>query len=265
MAGASQAQQHQVVLQVLERLQEIPSGATPPQMGLDIHRLVREITGNPDPYLDVKKDATQKALKMLPKLREIRDRSSQKLETAIRLSITGNIIDLGINKSFELWDEVERVLNQELAINDIVLLHEKLEQAGSILFLADNAGETVFDLLLIETLAKPVFYAVKGGPVLNDATREDALAAGIDKVAEILDNGLQAPGTILPLSSPDFQKRFMETELILAKGMGNYETLSEVKGPIFFLLQVKCPVIARDIGAKIGSTIVKKGEGFKQR
>lgn len=263
-AGASQAQQYQVVLQVMDCLRRIPPGATPPEIGLEIHRLVREITGNPDPYLHVKKEATQRALQMLPKLREIRDGSSHKLETAIKLSIAGNIIDFGINKPFELWNEVERVLDQEMAVNDIGLLREKLEQAESILFLGDNAGETVFDRLLIETLPKTVAYVVKGGPVLNDATREDALAAGIDKAAEILDNGLQAPGTILPLSSPDFQDRFEEAELILAKGMGNYETLSEVSGPIFFLLQVKCPVIARDIGAKVGSTIMIKGKGFEQ-
>lgn len=264
MAGASQEQQHQVVSQVLDRLRKIPPGATPPEIGLEIHHLVRDITGNPDPYLKVKKEATQRALGMLPKLRAIRDESTNKLETAIRLSIAGNIIDFGLNKSYELWEEVERVLDQEMAINDIDLLREKLIQAESILFLADNAGETVFDLLLLETFSKPCSYVTKGGPVLNDATREDALAAGIDKVAEVVVNGLQAPGTILPLSSPEFQDRFKEAELILAKGMGNYETLSEVNAPIFFLLQVKCPVIARDIGAKVGSTIVIKGKGFEQ-
>ena len=264
MAGASQAQQHQVVLQVLERLRKIPPGATPPEIGLEVHHLVREVTGNPDPYLKVKNEATQRALEMLPKLRKIRDDSSDKLETAIRLSIAGNIIDFGINKSFELWREVERVLDQELAINDIDLLREKLAQAEAILFLADNAGETVFDLILIEALSKPITYVTKGGPVLNDATRKDAIAVGLDKAAEVIDNGLQAPGTILSLSPKDFQSQFKEAELILAKGMGNYETLSEVNAPIFFLLQVKCPVIARDIGAEVGTTIVKKGLGISQ-
>lgn len=262
MAGASQTQQHDVVVQVLDRLRKIAPGTTPPEMGLEIHRLVRDITGNPDPYWKVKKEATQKALQMLPKLRAIRDASDNKLETAIRLSIAGNIIDFGLNKSYELWEEVERVLDQEIAINDIELLRDELMHSDTVLFLADNAGETVFDLLLIELLSKHVIYVTKGGPVLNDATREDALAAGIDKVAKVVDNGCQAPGTILSLSSADFQNHFKEAELILAKGMGNYETLSEVNAPIFFLLQVKCPVIARDIGAEVGSTIVKKGKGF---
>jgi uncharacterized protein with ATP-grasp and redox domains len=259
MAGADAAQQREVVLQVLDRLKEIPPGATPPEIGLEIHRLVREITGNPDPYLNVKRKATERAQELLPRMRAVLDASDNKLETAIRLSIAGNIIDFGLNRVYDLWEEVERVLNGEIVINDIDLLRERLEKSESVLFLADNAGETVFDRLLIESLHKPVTYVVKGGPVLNDATREDAVAAGINDVAEVIDNGVQAPGTILALCPPDFQDRFNKADMILAKGMGNYETLSEVHAPIFFLLQVKCPVIARDIDAPVGSTVIKKG------
>jgi len=263
MAGADEAQQRNVVLKVMDRLKEIPPGATPPEIGLDIHRLVREITGNSDPYLKVKKEATKKALNLVPKLREVLDTSDNKLETAIRLSIAGNIIDFGLNRRYDLWEEVERVLKQEIAINDIELLRKKLQKAETVLLLGDNAGETVFDLLLIEALSNPVTYVTRGGPVLNDATRGDAFAAGIDKVAEVIDTGVQAPGVILAMSSPAFREKFNRAELILAKGMGNYETLSEVHAPIFFLLQVKCPVIGRDIGAPVGSTVVKKGIGFK--
>lgn len=263
MAGADEAQQRNVVLKVMDRLKEIPPGATPPEIGLDIHRLVREITGNSDPYLKVKKEATEKALNLVPKLREVLDTSDNKLETAICLSIAGNIIDFGLNRRYDLWDEVKRVLKQEIAINDIGLLRKKLQKAETVLLLGDNAGETVFDLLLIETLSNPVTYVTRGGPVLNDATCGDAYAAGIEKVAEVIDTGVQAPGVILPLSSPVFREKFNHAELILAKGMGNYETLSEVHSPIFFLLQVKCPVIGRDIGAPVGSTVVKKGIGFK--
>ena len=262
MAGVDEAQQRDVVLKVMDRLKEIPPGATPPEIGLDIHRLVREITGNSDPYLKVKKEATEKALSLLPKLREVLDASDNKLETAIRLSIAGNIIDFGLNRRYDLWEEVERVLKQEIAINHIELLKKKLLKVSSVLLLGDNAGETVFDLLLIETLSIPVTYVTRGAPVLNDATREDAYAAGIDKVAKVIDTGVQAPGVILHLSSTAFREKFNRAELILAKGMGNYETLSEVHAPIFFLLQVKCPVIGRDIDAPVGSTVVKRGLGI---
>jgi uncharacterized protein with ATP-grasp and redox domains len=263
MAGADQSQQYDVVLRVLKLLKTISPGATPPEIGLEIHRLVREMTNNPDPYSHIKKEATEKALGLLPRLRTILDQSENKLETAIRLSIAGNIIDFGLNKDYDLWQEVERVLAQDIAINDFDLLSEKLQNAKSVLFLGDNAGETVFDLLLIENLPVPVTYVTRGGPVLNDTTKGDAYAAGINKVAEVMDSGVQAPGTILSLSSPDFREKFKQAELILAKGMGNYETLSEVDAPIFFLLQVKCPVIGRDIGASVGSTVIKKGMGFK--
>ncbi len=263
MAGADQSQQYDVVLRVLELLKTISPGATPPEIGLEIHRLVREMTGNPDPYSQVKKEATERALGLLPRLRSIMDESENKLETAIRLCIAGNIIDFGLNRDYDLWQEVERVLTQDVAINDIELLRKELQSARSVLFLGDNAGETVFDVLLIERLLVPVTYVTRGGPVLNDATKEDAYAAGINKVAEVMDSGVQAPGTIRSLSSPDFREKFKKADLILAKGMGNYETLSEVDAPIIFLLQVKCPVIARDIGASIGSTVVKKGIGLK--
>lgn len=259
MAGATEVQQRDVVLGIMDRLAQMPPGTTPPEMGIEIHRLIRDITGDPDPYLKVKQEATQKALRLLPKIRVKLGESKNKLETAIRLSIAGNIIDFALDKTYDLWEEVERVLAQDLAINDFGLLRKRLGQVDSVLILGDNAGETVFDRLLIETLSKPVTYVVRGGPVINDATVDDAIAVDIDQVADVVDSGVQAPGTILALSSQAFQEKFNEAELILAKGMGNYETLSTVEAPIFFLLQVKCPVIARDIHAPVGSTVVKKG------
>jgi uncharacterized protein with ATP-grasp and redox domains len=148
---------------------------------------------------------------------------------------------------------------QDYEINDLPSLKEALKTAKSVLFLGDNAGESVFDRLLIEVIEQPVIYGVRGGPVLNDTTVEDALSVGMNEVAKIVDNGARVPGTILSLCSNEFQTLFHSAELILAKGMGNYETLSEVNAPIFFLLQVKCPVISNDVGAPIGSIIVKQG------
>jgi uncharacterized protein with ATP-grasp and redox domains len=128
-----------------------------------------------------------------------------------------------------------------------------------VLYLADNAGETVFDRLLIETLDVPVIYAVKGGPILNDATQEDALAAGIGRAAEVISSGADAPGTILSRCSGEFRQLYDRSELIIAKGQANYETLSEEGARVFFLLQVKCPVIARDVGTPVGSIVLRRG------
>ncbi len=123
-------------------------------------------------------------------------------------------------------------------------------------YLADNAGETVFDRVLIETLAKPTTYVVKGGPVLNDALLEDALDAGLDRVADIIDNGSDAPGTILDLCSATMRAEFDAASLIVAKGQANYETLSDCPRDIFFLLQVKCHVIAQHVGVPVGSMVI---------
>jgi uncharacterized protein with ATP-grasp and redox domains len=262
MSGATPSQEKSVVQQTLSLLSHMPEGATPPAIGAQVHRVVREVTGRDDPYQKVKQAATAGALAMLPALHTLIDSSEDKLETAIRLSIAGNIIDFGPNPDYDLWEVVNRVLSQDFAINDLPLLRVQLEAAESILFLGDNAGETVFDRILIEALPRPVTYVVRGGPVINDATYQDAVSAGIEKVGDIIDNGTRIPGTIVSECSSTFQAHFNAADLILAKGMGNYETLSATPRPVFFLLQVKCPVIATDIGALPGSTVVKRGLGI---
>jgi len=259
MAGATPEQQNQVIQETLLILQSLPPGATPPEIGTQVHALVREMTGNQDPYLRVKRESTEKALALLPKLRSIVTEAADPLEAAVRISIAGNIIDFGPSPDYDLWEVVERVQQQPLAIDRMANLKAAIATAHSILYLGDNAGETVFDKVLIEMLGKPVTYVVRGGPVLNDVTLEDALEAGLDEVAEIIDNGARITGTVLSACSPAFQERFKNAELILSKGMGNYETLSTVDAPIYFLLQVKCPVIGVDLGVPNRSVVVTGG------
>ena len=259
MAGATPTQEREIVIEALRILQSLPENSTPPEISMHVHRATREITGNPDPYFQAKAESTRKAMGLMPRLREVLAEADDPLEAAVRLSIAGNIMDFGPNPQFDLWEVVQRVLEQPISLNDLDAFREKLSMVERELYLADNAGETVFDRLLIETLSPEVTYVVKGGPVLNDATHEDATAAGIDQVAEVVDNGTQITGTILDLCSLDFQERFEQAELIISKGMGNYETLSTVPGPIFFLMQVKCPVIGIDIGVPKGSIVVKQG------
>jgi len=262
MSGATPAQEKDVVLSIMEILKDTEDGATPPVIGTKVHQIVREIVDNPDPYLEVKREATDKALSMVPELRSLLNASEDRLATALRLSIAGNIIDFGPKPDFDLWDVVDQVLNEDLAIDDTDVLLTHLREVKSVLYLADNAGETVFDRLLIEELPKPVIYTVRGGAVLNDATLEDAIAAGIDQVGKVIDTGARVPGTVLSMCSQEFQEVFNKAELVLSKGMGNYETLSEVHAPILFLMRVKCPIIGADVGAPINSAVIKKGIGF---
>ncbi|MCK4450012.1 MAG: DUF89 family protein [Anaerolineae bacterium] len=259
MAGADERQQKAVLDRVLDVLGQIEPSSTPPEIGDQVHRIVRQEMSNSDPYRVAKEASTHQALALYPRLRSLLAEANDPLEVGVRLSIAGNIIDLAVSGEYDLWDTVERVLAQPFAINDGVALREALSGAGQVLYLADNAGETVFDRLLIEVLDVPVIYAVKGGPILNDATRDDALAAGVDRVAEVTSTGSDAPGTILDRCSEEFRRLYDEARLVIAKGQANYETLSEESTKVFFLLQTKCPVIARDVGVPVGSIVLKQG------
>jgi len=259
LAGGNFNQQHQVVTKTMTLLGKLRLGITPPEMACQVHRIVREEISATDPYKEVKHASTQAALGIYPKLRQIVANSKNPLNTAIRISIAGNIIDFGISEHHhDLWQTVEKVLNQKYEIDDGASLRLKLQSADHVLFLADNAGETVFDRVLIEQLPIPVIYAVKGAPTLNDATIEDALAAGVDFVAKIVDNGTDAPGTILSMCSPEFIDIYKTAPLVIAKGQANYESLSDAGSKIFCLLQIKCPVISKDIGAAVGGIVIRQ-------
>lgn len=260
MAGAGEAQQKAVLDCVLKVLREVEPWYTPPEIGYRVHRIVRQVVGDGDPYQAAKEASTHQALALYPRMRALVAEAGDPLEAAVRLSIAGNIIDLAPAREYDLWGTVERVLAQPFAFDDGAALRDALSSAERVLYLADNAGETVFDRLLIETLDVPVVYAVKGGPILNDATREDALAAGIGPVAEIASTGSDAPGTILDRCSEEFRQLYESAKLVIAKGQANYETLSEEGPGVFFLLQAKCPIISRDVGVPVRSIVLKQGK-----
>jgi len=245
-----------------QKLSQIHVEATPPEIGREAYRLISEKTGIPDPYAEKKKTCTQRALALYPRLKAQIVSSNDRLAMAIRMAIAGNVIDFGANADFDLDRDLEVLLSQELAIDyyrEFCRVHQK---ARNVLYLADNAGETVFDRLLIEELGKPVVYAVREKPIINDAIYQDALDAGIDKVAEIVSSGTDAPGTILDLCSESFLHIYRSADFIISKGQGNYEGLSDEIRPVFFLLKAKCSVIARDIGVNQGSMILMKAKNY---
>jgi hypothetical protein len=260
LAGADEGQQRAILDRTLELLGQIQPTCTPPEIGDQVHRLVRHTCGHADPYQAAKEASTAQALALYPRLRARIQSADDPLDIAVRLGIAGNIIDFGPDQTYDLWQVVERVLAQPFAIDDRPALYAALAKADRLLYLADNAGETVFDRLLIEALPLPVTYAVKSGAVLNDATQADARAAGVDRVAVVIETGSDAPGTLLHRCSAAFQERFARSAVIVAKGQANYETLSAAGPRLFFLLQVKCPIIARDVGVPQGSIVVKRGD-----
>lgn len=248
----------QILNEVSLSLPEIHFGATPPEIGREVYRIISKRTGIKDPYRKIKEKCTRQALSLCPELKKLMNSSKDRLMTAIRISIAGNIIDFGANFDFDLKKDVGTILSQDFSVNHYREFCEALDKARKILYLADNAGETVFDRFLIEEINKPVIYVVRARPIINDATREDALLAGIDKVAEIVSSGCDAPGNILKFCSDEFLKIYRSADLIISKGQGNYEGLSDEDRPIFFLLKAKCHVIARDIGIDEGSIVLMK-------
>lgn len=257
-AGASEDQQYRVLREVLEALRGFDNDATPPEIAYRIHRIVREETGEPDPFRAAKDAHTAEALSLYPRLKTMVAEAPVPLDMALRASIAGNIFDVGVPHEHDLEETIDKVLSDPLDAGDLNAFQGAVARARDILFLSDNAGETVFDRVLIEVLGKPVTYVVKSGPILNDATRREALASGLDEVATIIESGSDAPGTVLDLCSRDLRQRFADADLIIAKGQANYEALSETSGPMFFLLLVKCQVVARDLGLPVKSAVLKR-------
>ena len=238
-------------------LKDIPLESTPPETGRLIYEKVREITGNRDPYKEIKIEITQKALSLYPSLKEKIKQSDDTLLSAIRIAVAGNVIDFGVNRNFDIESEIYEVCKKDFAIYDYKEFRECLDKADEVLFIGDNAGESVFDKLLIEELKRPVIYVVRDEPVINDVTYEDALLAGIDQVATIISSGTNAPGAVLTTCSDEFKRIYNDAQCVISKGQGNYEGLSDEKKAIFFMLKAKCYVIANDIGVNEGDIVLK--------
>lgn len=238
-------------------IKDIPMENAPPITARRVYHIVGEHTGNSDPYRNLKKNNTRTALDLYPAMKEKISRSSDRLLAAIRLAIAGNVIDFGINYILNIEKDIDRKLNQDLAVADYDQFKTSLNAADEILYIGDNAGESVFDRILIEELNKPVRYIVRSAPIINDVTYTDAVQAGLDKVATLMSSGSDAPGTVMALCNSEFRETFNRSTLVISKGQGNFEALSETTAPVFFLLIAKCPIIARDIGVNVGDMILK--------
>lgn len=240
-----------------DMIKNIPMDKTPPEIGNIVYQKIREITGNNDPYSKIKTANINEALELYPQLKEIVKNSDDSLLTAIRIAIAGNVIDLGVQKEFNIKEDIQKILKQDFAAFNYDEFKTHLEEAKSILYLGDNAGESVFDRLLIEEMNKPVVFVVRNIPVINDCVIQDAVASGLDKVAKIISSGSTAPATILSLCNLEFLEKFINADLIISKGQGNYEGLSEVSRSVFFMLKAKCKVIARNLNVNEDDIVLK--------
>ena len=237
---------------------------SPPLMAQRIHRIIRRELNCSDPYRAIKARMNAAAERLLPRLREALKQRPDFQEAVVRVAIGGNLLDSGSKTRIEVDDLPEHmnaIWTRPLQ-GDVKAFFKAANEARQIIYLTDNAGEIFFDHVLIETLealhAGKLTVYVRGAPIINDATREDAIAAGITKLVPVFDNGSDAPGTLLDDCSEEFCAAFAQADMIIAKGQGNYETLSESTRPVYFLFVVKCPVIAAQVGAPIGTLVISQ-------
>ena len=254
--------QSDIMRRALRLASEFPRDMPPPAMSARMHRMIREEIGNPDPYREIKKRANEFALEMLPRLREQVARAPSAFEAALRIAIAGNLMDWGAKPHTDASDEdIEKTLEQaqeaELKGGSPAELRNKLSTADNVLYLADNAGEIAFDRLFISHIPCPdVTVAVRGGPIINDATMEDARQVDLVNRAKVMDTGCDAPGVLLDECSDEFRQKFGSADIVISKGQGNYETLSHVTDGIVFMLKAKCPVVARDTDSEVGDMLL---------
>lgn len=269
LAGASPKTQKKVLNRLGRALSRVSLDASPPEIGRIIYGLVRKVTGKKDPYRKIKKKSNKLALRLYGKLKNKVRRSKKNLLTAVELAIAGNIIDYGVKNSLDVNKELKKILEEEQRVIkneserffNFAEFTRALKNSRTILYLGDNAGETVFDRILIEEINrrygdKRIFYAVKEKPIINDALFEDAKACGIDRIARVISSGLDVPGTVLHLCSEEFLKIYRSADMVISKGQGNFEALSDSGKKIFYLFMAKCPVVARDIKCDTGDIIL---------
>ncbi|MEI6516153.1 MAG: ARMT1-like domain-containing protein [bacterium] len=253
---------HTRILKELARLlPAMDMTLAPATLSKPIYDTVFKVTGIRDPYARHKKETNQAAMELLPGLEATIRRSKDPLKTAIHLAAAGNIIDLGIGHKFDLKKDVVRIMKQAFTIDDYKAFRKELKPGCKLLYLGDNCGEIIFDRILVEQLlarGANVTFVVKSGPIINDATREDAVFAGISAICPVIETGSDDIGVGWPNTSPEFRKHIRQADIILAKGHGNFETCFGRPGNYYFLLKAKCDIVSAELGVKTGATVFKR-------
>ena len=251
--------------EVLKKSQSFSFDHTPPYVAREVYEYLAKETNCTDPLENLKQESIQNALEFVPFIEKKIRQEEDKLFTAIKAAVAGNVIDFGAKEQFSLEEEINKVFTTNFAIDDYKKLAKQIEQKENILILADNAGENVFDKILIKIIKrlyphKQITYATRGKPIINDITTKEALQIGIDKFATVVSTGVDTPGLELLRATTHFRNIFEKAELIISKGMGNFECLETLKDKrIFFIFKVKCNVVAAAIGKEVGDIILKQG------
>ncbi|MCK4938063.1 MAG: DUF89 family protein [Methanosarcinales archaeon] len=257
--------QEKILRVAIAGLLEINWNTIPPDIADAVYNIIRKESMEDDPYKDIKKKCNDYAMEMYPELKKIVDQSTTPLLTAARLAIAGNVIDYGTGSNFDINKTISRVLEQKFSIDHFSEFVTNLEKAENLVYLTDNAGEIVFDKILLETIIskykfKNISCAVKITPFINDTTSQDAEYVGIDRLPGVKIINIEVDGSRQNHSGKTFPDIIAENNMIISKGQRNYETLPDIQ-KIFFMLIAKCPLIAKELGTQQGDIILKRGSG----
>jgi uncharacterized protein with ATP-grasp and redox domains len=220
-----------------------------------IHKVVREVTHNPDPYRAMKKREMTLARELYP---ELKSRYKDELQGCLKLAAAANAIDF-FREPGPIKEDIRKSVS--FIVDDSEQFEAKLKNTGRVLYLADNAGELYFDLPLVKWIKQfaQVIYVVKPSPVQDDLTLEDVRRSGLEsEFGKVISTGIASPGIVFSSASAQFKKEFESADLIFAKGMGHYEALSEFppQGRFFYCLMAKCKPVADSLGVPINSYVV---------
>lgn len=247
--------QEEIIRRSLKELGELDFNETAPEISFRMHQHAKNITGITDPYAKLKEQYNEIARSIYDRINEEKwlDKAGDRFDMACRLAIAGNIIDFSVGLKLEHSDVIKSVedsIRKDIFGVGTAALKEATDKADKIMYIADNSGEIIFDKFLLKNLPlHKVTYVVKGGPIVNDATMEDAISTGVADMVRVIDNGHNAQGTILKACSDKFRSEFKEADLIISKGQANFETLNEIEDKkVFFLMRAKCISVASAIG-----------------
>ncbi len=254
-----------VTLKVLNFMNEnFRKGTNSNKLGTDLHHMIMTETNNNDPYKKLREEGNEIAQRLIPMVNELIEKD-ESLENYVKIAVAGNVIDFGaLDENTDMESLLKRQITRKPAINETKSLDMDLKKAKNILFLTDNGGEIVFDKLLIKKIKEDydvnITVALKENPILNDALIHDAEKLNIDKYAHIISTGASSVGVVKDYISKELKEYMDSVDLIISKGMGNYEGLTEmhIETPVFFLLTTKCNVISREIGVPLGSPVIVK-------
>jgi damage-control phosphatase, subfamily I len=243
------------------------NGLSTPEASRYLNHLIEKATNSNDLYKKEKEEFNNLMLSLENKIDQVIQQSDNPFQTALRYALAGNIIDFGPPDPFDVLKELDSASLKKPAIDDSEILYKELNNASTVIYLGDNAGEIVLDKLFIKNINHPnLYFVTRGGNIINDITIEDAEKTGMTKVAKVIDNGYDAPSTLLNHCSEEFKKLFDEADIVISKGQGNLEGLiNHREKKIFFLLMVKCDIIAEIIGAPKKNSVVYYNQDSKNK